>query len=146
VIAAIGGGGLVTGVATGVRARKPQVAVFGAEPESAAPGAVSFASGKASPFPQWRATFVDGAGGKSVFPRMWERMQPVVDGSIVVTLEETKRAMRVLAEKARVIAEGAGALSVAAALRCEADAGPIVAVVSGGNIELTTFCELIGAS
>ena len=146
VIAAIGGGGLVTGVALGVRARKPQVAVFGAEPETAAPGAASFAAGKASPFPQWRATFVDGAGGKSVFPRMWERMRPVVDGSIVVTLEETKRAMRVLAERARVIAEGAGALSVAAALRCEADAGPIVAVVSGGNIELATFCELIGAA
>jgi threonine dehydratase len=146
VIAAIGGGGLVTGVALGVRARKPQVTVFGAEPETAAPGAASFAAGKASPFPQWRATFVDGAGGKSVFPRMWERMRPVVDGSIVVTLEETKRAMRVLAEKARVIAEGAGALSVAAALRCKADAGPIVAVVSGGNIELATFCELIGAA
>jgi threonine dehydratase len=145
VIAAIGGGGLVTGVASGVRARKPHVRVFGAEPETAAPGAASFSTGKASPFPQWQATFVDGAGGKSVFPRMWERMRPVVDGSIVVTLEETKRAMRLLAEKARVIAEGAGALSVAAALRCSEDAGPVVAVVSGGNIELAKFCELIGA-
>jgi threonine dehydratase len=145
VIAAVGGGGLVTGVASGVRARKPPVRVFGAEPESAAPGAASFSTGKASPFPQWQATFVDGAGGKSVFPRMWERMRPVVDGSIVVTLEETKRAMRLLAEKARVIAEGAGALSVAAALRCSEDAGPVVAVVSGGNIELAKFCELIGA-
>jgi threonine dehydratase len=145
VITAIGGGGLVTGVAWGVRARKPGVRVLGAEPETAAPGAVSFANDRASAFPQWEATFVDGAGGKSVFPRMWQRMRPVVDGSIVVTLDETKRAMRVLAERARVIAEGAGALSVAAALSGRAGPGPIVAVVSGGNVELSTFCELIGS-
>jgi len=143
VVTAIGGGGLITGVAYGVRSRKPGVRVLGAEPETAAPGARSFAAGKALEFPQWQATFVDGAGGKSIFPRMWERMKPVVDGSIVVTLEETKRAMRVLAEKARVIAEGAGALPVAAALSGKAGDGPIVAVISGGNIELSKFCELI---
>jgi threonine dehydratase len=145
VITAMGGGGLVTGVASGLRARKPNVRVYCAEPESAAPASLSFACGSASAFPQWRATFVDGAGGKSVFPRMWERMRPVVDGAIVVTLEETKHAMRVLAEKARVIAEGAGALSVAAALSGKAGGGPIVAVVSGGNVELSTFCELVEA-
>ncbi|MGC1379716.1 MAG: pyridoxal-phosphate dependent enzyme [Candidatus Baltobacteraceae bacterium] len=145
VIAAIGGGGLLTGVALGVRARKSGVRILGAEPETAAPGAVSFANDRASPFPDWQATFVDGAGGKSIFPPMWERMRPLVSGSIVVTLEETKRAMRVLAEKARVIAEGAGALPVAAALSGRAGAGPIVAVVSGGNVELSTFCELIGS-
>jgi threonine dehydratase len=76
---------------------------------------------------------------------MWERMRPVVDGSIVVTLDETKHAMRVLAEKSRVIAEGAGALAVAAALSGKAGNGPIAAVVSGGNVELSAFCELIGA-
>lgn len=145
-ITAMGGGGLVTGVATGVRAHKPGVKVYCAEPETAAPASLSFASGEASPFPQWQATFVDGAGGKSVFPRMWERMRGVVDGSIVVTLDETKNAMRVLAEKARVIAEGAGALSVAAALSGRAGQGPIVAVVSGGNIDLATFAELISAA
>ncbi len=144
IVTAMGGGGLATGVASGARARKPGVRVFVAEPETAAPASISFATGKASAFEGWRATFVDGAGGKSVFPRMWERMRPVVDGAIVVTLEETKRAMRVLAEKTRVIAEGAGALSVAAALSGKAGDGPIVAVVSGGNIELSTFCELIG--
>ncbi|HEV3090325.1 MAG TPA: threonine/serine dehydratase [Candidatus Cybelea sp.] len=143
IVTAIGGGGLITGVASGVRARKPNVRIFGAEPETAAPGALSFEHGRAMEFPNWRASFVDGAGGKSVFPRMWERMKPVVDGSIVVTLDETKRAMRVLAEKTRVIAEGAGALSVAAALSGKAGTGPIVAVVSGGNIELPTFAELI---
>lgn len=145
VVTAMGGGGLATGVASGVRARKPDVRVLVAEPETAAPASLSFQTGVASPFPQWEATFVDGAGGKSVFPRMWERMRPVVDGAIVVSLDETKRAMRVLAEKARVIAEGAGALAVAAALSGKAGDGPIVAVVSGGNIDLETFCRLIGS-
>jgi threonine dehydratase len=146
VIAAIGGGGLVAGVATGVKSRLPNVRVFGAEPETAAPGSVSYANGKASAFEGWQATFVDGAGGKSVFPRMWLRFKDIVDGSIVVSLDETKRAMRTLAEKARVIAEGAGALSVAAALSGRVPgAGPIVAIISGGNIDLAAFCELIAS-
>jgi threonine dehydratase len=143
VVTAIGGGGLVTGVAAGVRAKKPNVRILGAEPETAAPGALSFDRGEASVFEAWRATFVDGAGGKSVFPRMWQRMRDLVNGSIVVTLEETKHAMRVLAERTRIIAEGAGALPVAAALSGKAGRGPIVAVVSGGNIELEAFCTLV---
>src|SRR4029079_8138366 len=97
-------------------------------------------------FPEWQASFVDGAGGQSVFPRMWERMKPLVDGAIVVTLEETKRAMRLMAEKTRVIAEGAGALPLAAALTGEAGQGPIVAIVSGGNVDLKTFCEILEAT
>jgi threonine dehydratase len=117
--------------------------VWGSEPETAAPAARSFAMGSPQPFPGWTASFVDGAGGQSLFPRMFQRMQPVVDGYIVVSLEETRRAMRLLAEKARVIAEGAGALSVAAALTGKAGQGPIVAIVSGGNIDLTKFAELI---
>lgn len=143
VIAAIGGGGLITGVGTAVKTLKPVVRVWGAEPETAAPAALSFARGSPQVFTEWRATFVDGAGGQSLFPRMWQRMKPVVDGSIVVTLEETKRAMRLLAEKARVIAEGAGALGLAAALTGKAGPGPIVAIVSGGNIDLAKFFELI---
>ena len=145
IIAAIGGGGLITGVASAVKALRPKVKVWGAEPETAAPAALSFAKGSAQEFPDWKATFVDGAGGKSVFPRMWQRMQPVVDGCIVVTLEETKRAMRLMAEQARVIAEGAGALALAAALTGKAGQGPIVAIVSGGNIDLEKFADLIGA-
>ncbi len=145
IIAAIGGGGLVTGVASAVKALRSGVKVWGAEPETAAPAALSFAKGSAQEFPDWKATFVDGAGGKSVFPRMWQRMQPVVDGYIVVTLDEVKRAMRLMAEKARVIAEGAGALGLAAALTGKAGNGPIVAIVSGGNIDLEKFSELIGA-
>ncbi len=143
IIAAIGGGGLITGVASAVKALRPEIKVWGAEPETAAPAALSFAKGSAQVFSDWKATFVDGAGGKSVFPRMWQRMRPVVEGSIVVSLDETKRAMRLMAEKARVIAEGAGALALAAALTGKAGSGPIVAVVSGGNIDLAKFSELI---
>jgi threonine dehydratase len=143
VIAAIGGGGLVTGVGSAVKALKPDIRVWGAEPETAAPAALSFEKGSPQVFKEWTATFVDGAGGQSVFPRMWDRMRPVVDGCIVVSLEETKRAMRLMAEKARVISEGAGALSLAAALTGKAGRGPIVAIVSGGNIDLKKFCELI---
>ncbi len=145
VVTAIGGGGLICGVASGIKSRAPHVRVLGAEPETAAPGALSFANKTASKFGRWQATFVDGAGGKAIFPRMWERMKDIVDGSIVVTLDETKRAMRMLAERARVIAEGAGALPVAAALSGKAGTGPIVAVVSGGNIDLAKFCELIAS-
>ncbi len=145
VITGIGGGGLVVGVGSAVKALKPSIKVFGAEPETGAPTALSFKMGSPQVFKDWQASFVDGAGGQSVFPRMWQRMQPVVDGCIVVSLEQTKAAMRMMAEKMRVISEGAGALSLAAALTGEAGKGPIVAVVSGGNIDLKKFFELIGA-
>ena len=145
VITAMGGGGLITGVGSAIRPSASAVRILGAEPETAAPLAASFAAGAASEFAGWQASFVDGAGGKSVFPRMWERMKGVVDGALVVSLEETRRAMRVVAEKARVIVEGAGALPVAAALSGRAGDGPIVAVVSGGNIDLAKFAELVGA-
>ena len=143
IIAAIGGGGLITGIASGIKALKQEIKMFGAEPETAAPAALSFEKGSPQVFKEWKASFVDGAGGQSMFPRMWERMKPVVDGYIVVTLEETRNAMRLMAEKARVIAEGAGALSLAAALTGKAGKGPIVAIVSGGNIDLAKFSELI---
>lgn len=146
VIAGIGGGGLITGVGSALKALNPAIRVWGVEPETAAPAALSHAMGSPQRFPDWRPSFVDGAGGQSVFPRMWERMKPVVDGFLVVSLEETRRAMKLVAEKARVIAEGAGALSVAAALTGKAGQGPIVAVVSGGNIDLEKFCEIIGST
>jgi threonine dehydratase len=143
VIASIGGGGLITGVGSAIKALKPETKVFGVEPETAAPAALSFEKGSPQAFTNWKASFVDGAGGQSMFPRMWERMKPVVDGYIVVSLDETKDAMRLMAEKARVIAEGAGALPLAAALTERAGKGPIVAIVSGGNIDLNKFCELV---
>jgi threonine dehydratase len=145
VIAAIGGGGLVTGVGSVLKALNPEIKVWGAEPETAAPAALSFEMGSPQVFKDWKQSFVDGAGGQSLFPRMWERMKPVVDGYIVVSLDETKKAMRLMAEKTRVIAEGAGALSVAAALTGKAGQGPIVAIVSGGNVDLKKFCEIIGS-
>ena len=146
VIASIGGGGLITGVGSAIKALKPEIKVWGAEPETAAPAALSFEVGSPQVFKNWKPSFVDGAGGQSMFPRMWERMKSVVDGYIVVSLDDTKNAMRLMAEKARIISEGAGALPVAAALTGKADNGPIVAIVSGGNIDMKKFCELIGAS
>ena len=145
VIASIGGGGLITGVASAIKALKPEIKVFGVEPETAAPAALSYKMGSPQVFKNWKASFVDGAGGQSMFPRMWERMKPVVDGYIVVSLEETKKAMRLMAEKARIISEGAGALPVAAALTGKAGKGPIIAIVSGGNIDLNKFCELVAS-
>jgi threonine dehydratase len=144
VIAAIGGGGLITGVGSAIKARRPDVKVLGAEPETAAPYAHSLAQGGPRRFPDWQASFVDGAGGKSVIERMWQRMRPVTDGTITVTLDQVRDAMRLIAEKSRTIAEGAGALSVAAALTGEAGDGPIVCIVSGGNIDLDKFAELVG--
>jgi threonine dehydratase len=143
IVAAVGGGGLITGVASAIKALRPEARVWAAEPETAAPLARSLRAGSPQEFPEWTASFVDGAGGKSVFPRMWERMRPLVDGAIVVSLAETRGAMRRLAEQVRVIAEGAGALAVAAALREEVGRGPIVAIVSGGNIDLEQFAELV---
>ena len=145
IIASIGGGGLITGVASAIKAIKPETKIFGAEPETAAPAALSFAKGSPQVFKDWKASFVDGAGGQSMFPRMWDRMKPLVDDYIVVTLEETKKAMRIMAEKARIISEGAGALPLAAALTGKAGKGPIVAIVSGGNIDLKKFFELIAS-
>lgn len=143
VIAAIGGGGLITAVGSAIKARKPEARVLGAEPQTAAPYALSLAKGAPQRFEAWEASFVDGAGGKSVTQRMWERMRPVTDGSVTVSLDETRNAMRVIAEKTRTISEGAGALPLAAALSGKAGEGPIVCVVSGGNIDLAKFAELI---
>lgn len=143
VIAAVGGGGLITGVGSAIKARRPDARLLGAEPETAAPLALSLREGGPRRFPDWKASFVDGAGGKSVTERMWQRMTPLTDGAITVSLEETGKAMRLLAEKARIVAEGAGALSLAAALTGRAGDGPIVCIVSGGNIDLAKFAELV---
>jgi threonine dehydratase len=143
IIAAIGGGGLITGVGSAVKSVKPDIRVLGSEPQTAAPYALSLRNGEPSKFPDWQASFVDGAGGQSVTERMWARMQPVVDGAITVTLDEVRGSMRLMADKARVISEGAGALALAAALTGEAGDGPIVCIVSGGNIDLAKFSSLI---
>src|SRR6266480_1958025 len=92
VIASIGGGGLITGAGSAIKALKPEIKIFGVVPETAAPAALSFEKGSPQAFTNWKASFVDGAGGQSMFPRMWERMKPVVNGYLVVSLDETKNA------------------------------------------------------
>jgi threonine dehydratase len=143
VVAAFGGGGLSCGIAAALKEHARPVPVFAAEPETAAPLAHSFAAGSAQAFPHWKASWVDGCGGKSVFPRMWAIASHLLAGSIVCTLADIQSALRVVAERNHVIAEGAGACAVAAALSGKCGAGKIVAVVSGGNIDLAKFSELV---
>ena len=144
IVAPLGGGGLLGGIAAAVRALKPDTRIFAAEPETAAPLAASLAAGRPMYFDNWKASFVDGAGGKSVLPTMWPLLARL-SGSIVVSLDEVARAMKLTAERARVIAEGAAGCAIAAALGGGAGAGRIVAVVSGGNIDLSRFAALVGA-
>ena len=143
VVVAFGGGGLACGIATVMRERAPHVKVFAAEPETGAPLARSFAMGSAQSFPEWQASFVDGCGGKSVLPRMWALAHHLLAGGIVASLDECRQAMRIVAERNRVIAEGAGACAVAAGLSGKAGTGKVVCVVSGGNIDLKKFAELV---
>ena len=145
IVASYGGGGLSCGIAAAMKERKPQVKVFAAEPETAAPLAVSLAAGSPQKFTAWKASWVDGCGGKSVFPRMWGLAHHLLAGSIVRSLEEIRHAMRLVAERNHVIAEGAGACAVAAGLSGKAGPGKIVCVVSGGNIDLAKFSELMSA-
>lgn len=148
VIAAVGGGGLLAGLGCVMKAKKPGARVIAAEPETAAPLAASFAAGSAQRFDAWKTSFVDGAGGKSVLPSMWPLMQAFVDESIIVSLDDTAAAMKMAAERCHVIAEGAGACAIAAALSpLVRDRGykKVVAVVSGGNIDLSRFASLVGA-
>lgn len=143
IVAAFGGGGLSCGIAAAVKEKMANTKVFAAEPETAAPLARSFAAGSAQKFPEWTASFVDGCGGKSVFPRMWDLAHHLLAGSIVCSLEEIRQAMRIVAERNHVIAEGAGACAVAAGLSGKCGAGKVVCVVSGGNIDLSKFSELM---
>ena len=143
VVAGFGGGGLSCGIAAALKERGSKAKVFAAEPETAAPLALSLAAGSAQSFPDWQASWVDGCGGKSVFPRMWDLANHLLAGSIVSTLEETRQAMRIVAMRNHVIAEGAGACAVAAGLSGKCGSGKVVCVVSGGNIDLAKFAELV---
>ena len=146
VVAALGGGGLLSGIGSVMRAKKPGVRVYAAEPETAAPLDLSLKRGEASRFDAWKPSFVDGAGGKSVLPTMWPLLKELVDGSIVMPLDEIASAMRKTADRVHVVAEGAGGTAIAAALSGRAGTGKIVAVVSGGNIDLSRFSELVNAT
>jgi threonine dehydratase len=148
VIAPIGGGGLLSGIGCAVGALRPEAKIYAAEPATAAPLSASMAAGRPMRFEGWTASFVDGAGGRSVLPSMWPLLSQWVDASIVVSLEEAARAMKLAAERCHVIAEGAAACAIAAAHSPQIrDAGHrrIAAVVSGGNIDLSRFASLTEA-
>ena len=148
VIAPMGGGGLLAGIGTVMKTLRPEARIYGAEPATAAPLAASIEAASPVRFEAWTASFVDGAGGKSVLPSMWPILQSTVDESVVVTLDEAAAAMKLAAERCRVIIEGAAACAVAAARSpriAEAGHKKVVAVVSGGNIDLARFAALTGA-
>jgi threonine dehydratase len=137
-----GGGGLASGIATALRALRPECRIHAAEVETAAPLAPSLAAGS----PQvvdYRPSFVDGIGSRTVFPRMFERAQRLLDGSLVASLAEVAVAVALLAERAHVIAEGAGACALANALAGRAGGGKVVCIVSGGNIDANRLCEAL---
>lgn len=146
VVAGFGGGGLSCGIAAALKEKGSAAKVFGAEPETAAPLAASFAAASPQKFPEWKASFVDGCGGKSVFPRMWDLAHHLIAASVVVTLEEVRQAMKIVAERNHVIAEGAAACAVAAGLSGKCGSGKVVCVVSGGNIDLSVFSQLMAES
>lgn len=137
-----GGGGLACGIAGVVKALRPQAKVYAAEVATAAPLNAALKAG-APVTVNYEPSFVDGIGSKTVFPRMFAEAQGLIDGSIVMTLEEVAAALKLVAERNRVIAEGAGACAVAAALSGEAGQGKIAAIVSGGNIDLEKFCQAV---
>ena len=148
VIAPLGGGGLLSGLGCVIGALRPDARVYAAEPETAAPLSASLAAGRPLRLERWTPSFVDGAGGRSVLPSMWPLLSRWIHESIVVSLEDTAAAMKLVAERCHVIAEGAAACAVAAALSPAMRARGhrrIVAVVSGGNIDLSRFASVVGA-
>jgi len=142
VLVPYGGGGLSSGIACALRAAAPKARVFACEVETACPLSVSLRAGEPREV-DYAPSFVDGIGGRSVLREMWPLVREVLAGSLVVSLEEVAGAIRLLAERARVVAEGAGAASVAAALAGKAGAGKVVCVVSGGNIDAAKLSEIL---
>ena len=142
VVIPVGGGGLAVGIASAVKALKPEVRVVTAEPETGAALTAAFAAGGPIDV-DYQPSFVDGSGSRRVLDPMWPRLQEVVDEAVAVPIPDTEAAVRTLAERVRVIAEGAGALSTAAALAGRAGAGKVVCVVSGGNINLATLAGIL---
>ena len=137
-----GGGGLSTGIASAVRALKPDTRLYACEVETAAPLAPSLAAGAPQEV-SYTATFVDGIGGPSVLPEMWPVVSKLLDGSLVLPVAAVADAVRLLVERNRVVAEGAGATPVAAALSGQAGSGKVVCVVSGGNIDSAKLAKIL---
>ncbi len=138
-----GGGGLFTGIASALAALRPETRVYAVQPETGAAVSAALAAGEPSQAPGFAPSFVDGAGAKVVLPAMWERARPLLAGAEVVSLDDTAAAVRLLAERARVIAEGAGALAVAAALSGRVPGRKLVCIVSGGNIDAGRLAAIL---
>jgi threonine dehydratase len=134
-----GGGGLTTGIASAVKALRPEVRVVTAEPETAAPLAAAFAAGEPREI-EFRPSWVDGAGGRALLPGMWERARELVDEAVAVSLPDVEGAVRLLATRVHVVAEGAGALALAVALQRE---DRCICIVSGGNIDPDVYAGII---
>jgi len=145
VVIPYGGGGLTVGIASAIKALRPQTRIFTAEPDTAAALAAAFAAGHPADA-GFRPSFVDGAGGPRVLDSMWPLVKPLVDGALAIPLADVAAAIRTLAERVRVIAEGAGALAPAAALSGRAGTGKVVCVVSGGNINLSKLAEILSGA
>jgi threonine dehydratase len=132
----------VTGIGSALRARRPETRIYAVEPETGAALNAALAAGEPTEI-DYRPSFVDGAGSPTVLPGMLARVRDVIDGAFTASLEETASAVRLLAERTRVVAEGAGGLAAAAALAGRAGEGPVVCVVSGGNIDLSTLGSIL---
>jgi threonine dehydratase len=139
VIVPWGGGGLTTGIASALKALRTEVRVVTAEPETGAPLAAAFAAGEPREI-EFHPSWVDGAGGRALLPGMWEQAQELVDDAVAVPLSEVEEAVRLLASRAHVVAEGAGALALAAALRRD---DRCVCIVSGGNIDPDVYAGVL---
>jgi threonine dehydratase len=145
IVVPYGGGGLSCGIASAVGAVKPGTMVLAAEVETAAPLAASLAAGSPQTI-EYTKSFVDGIGGLFVLPEMWPLVRKVLDGTIVVSLSAVADAVRLLVERNRIVAEGAGAASVAAALTGRAGQGKVVCVVSGGNIDPQVLATILAGN
>ena len=142
IVVPFGGGGLVSGIASAVRALRPQTKIYAAEASTSAPLAASLAKGEATEIKHQR-TFVDGIGGPRVFPEMFTLAQELLEGAVAASLEEISAAIRMMVERNRVVAEGAAGAAVAAAVAGRAGGGKIVAVVSGGNIDTKALVTIL---
>jgi len=142
VVIPYGGGGLTCGIASAIKALRPRTLIVTAEPEGGAAMAAAKSAGRPVDI-EFRPSFVDGAGSRRVLDRMWPQVAPLVDNSLALSLADVKAAVRVLAERARVIVEGAGALALAGALTSQAGGGKVVCVVSGGNMNLSKLAEIV---
>jgi threonine dehydratase len=142
VVIPYGGGGLTVGIASAIKALRPETKIFTAEPETGAALAAAMAAGHPVDV-DYSTSFVDGSGSRRVLDSMWPLVSPLVDGALAVSIAEVAAAVRLLAERTRVIAEGAGALALAAALSGRAGSGTVVCIVSGGNINLGKLAEIL---